>query len=260
MERCEAAVQCPYDKLLHFHCAVNDRCHFATNYPSVMDSHVDEFHSNGATVPDGFEYFDVNFDCRMYRCLHRKVSGIIQLLSRLSWLIYSFYRHFTKNKKKTKTNFNSQNSSHYHCIRCQETIRKIMDLSNHECRSVISSQSNNFVPRTDLKLMQNNNNENVNGNSAGAQAPDYDDADSMDKNVGELSGNLTDSCGSEKMNVSDGTLSGQAEDKDKVSGKSILICSALVTHSICFETFSFCIFQLYEQLVLISHKILTTNK
>lgn len=73
MERCEAAVQCPYDKLLHFHCAVNDRCHFATNFPNVMDSHVDEFHCNGATVPEGFEYFDVNFDCQMYRCSYRKV-------------------------------------------------------------------------------------------------------------------------------------------------------------------------------------------
>lgn len=77
MQRCEAAVHCPYDKLLHFHCTVNERCHFATNFTNVMDSHVDEFHSNGATVPDGFEYFDVNFDCQMYRCSNRKVSKVI---------------------------------------------------------------------------------------------------------------------------------------------------------------------------------------
>lgn len=74
MERCEAAFQCSYDKMLHFHCTVSERCHFATNYPNVMDSHVNEFHSNGTTVPDGFEYYDVNFDCQLYRCSCRKVS------------------------------------------------------------------------------------------------------------------------------------------------------------------------------------------
>ncbi|KAG4073316.1 hypothetical protein HA402_002661, partial [Bradysia odoriphaga] len=182
MERCDT-VQCPYDKMLHFHCAVSDRCHFATNYPNVMDSHVDEFHSNGATVPEGFEYYDVNFDCQLYRCSYRK------------------------------------NSSHYHCVHCQETIKKIMDLGKHECRSMIKPQSNSFTQSAELKMMQNNNNENLNGN-AGVHATgstaansDYDDAD---MNAAELSGNLTDSCGSEKMNVSEGKASDQAEDKDKV--------------------------------------------
>ncbi|KAJ6643934.1 Transcription factor castor, partial [Pseudolycoriella hygida] len=185
MERCEAAVQCPYDKLLHFHCAVTDRCHFATNFPNVMDSHVDEFHSNGATVPDGFEYFDVNFDCQMYRCSYRK------------------------------------NSSHYHCINCKETIKKIMDLANHECRSVINVQSNNFAQITDLKIMQNNNNENVNGDSgvhaSKSASCDYDDGENMDTCAGEMSGNLTDSCGSEKMNSSEIKIAAQTDDKDKVS-------------------------------------------
>lgn len=101
-----------------------------------------------------------------------------------------------------------------------------MDLAKHECRSVISAhaQSNNFAPGTDLKIMQNNNNENLNGNSgihstaSAAVNCDYED-DNVDMNVGEMSGNLTDSCGSEKMNLSETKISGQAEDKDKVSGK-----------------------------------------
>lgn len=96
-----------------------------------------------------------------------------------------------------------------------------MDLGKHECRSAIGTQSNNFAQSTDLKIIQNNNNENVNGNS-GVHAStagdcDYDDAD---VNAGEMSGNLTDSCGSEKMNLSEAKISGQADDKDKVSGKS----------------------------------------
>lgn len=99
-----------------------------------------------------------------------------------------------------------------------------MDLAKHDCRSVISSQTNNFAQSTDLKIMQNNNNENVNGNSGvhgtvTAGNGDYDDADNIDMNAGEMSGNLTDSCGSEKMNLSEMKISGQADDKDKVSGK-----------------------------------------
>lgn len=94
-----------------------------------------------------------------------------------------------------------------------------MDLAKHECRSVISAQST-----VNSKLMQNNNNENVNGNSgihatSTASNCDYDDADNMDMNAGELSGNLTDSCGSEKMNASDGKIGGLVDDKDKVSGE-----------------------------------------
>lgn len=100
-----------------------------------------------------------------------------------------------------------------------------MDLAKHECRSVISAQTNNFAQSTDLKIMQNNNNENLNGNSgvhttaSAAGNCDYDDADNVDMNVGEMSGNLTDSCGSEKMNLSETKISGQSDDKDKVSGK-----------------------------------------
>lgn len=98
-----------------------------------------------------------------------------------------------------------------------------MDLPKHECHSVISAQSNHFAQSTDLKMMQNNNNENVNGNSGvhatGSTAGncDYDD---VDMNAGEMSGNLTDSCGSEKMNSSEVKKGGQQlDDKEKVSGK-----------------------------------------
>lgn len=99
-----------------------------------------------------------------------------------------------------------------------------MDLVKHECRSVISAQANNFAQSTEFKMMvQNNNNENINGHS-GIRATsastagncNYDDADN---NVGEMSGNLSDSCGSEKMNLSEVKISGQTEDRDKVSGK-----------------------------------------
>lgn len=74
--------------------------------------------------------------------------------------------------------------------------------------------------------MQNNNNENVNGNS-GVHATastagncDYDDADNIEMNAGEMSGHLSDSCGSEKMNLAEVKIGAQAEDKDKVSGRS----------------------------------------
>lgn len=94
-----------------------------------------------------------------------------------------------------------------------------MDLSKHECRSVISAQSNNYAHSTDSKTMQNNNNESVNGDSVahptGSTNCDYDDGDNIDTNAGEMS----DSCGSDKMNMSEMKISGQVEDKDKVSGK-----------------------------------------
>lgn len=101
-----------------------------------------------------------------------------------------------------------------------------MDLAKHECRSVISAQSNNYTQSTDLKIMQNNNNESVNGDvhATGSTASncDYDDgdnADNVDMNAGEITGNLTDSCGSDKINISEMKIGGQVEDKDKVSGK-----------------------------------------
>lgn len=213
MERCDT-VQCPYDKMLHFHCAVSDRCHFATNYPNVMDTHADEFHSNGATVPDGFEYFDATFDCQLYRCSYRKVSVGLSV---------EYWRNSRTQSNSQLSVESLQNSSHYHCIQCKETIKKIMDLGKHEChRPMINAHSNNYAHVAELKIMQNNNNENMNGNTAGAHHAhsDYDDGENVEMNAGELSGNLTDSCGSDKMNVSEGKVSGsQVDDKDKVSGK-----------------------------------------
>lgn len=104
-----------------------------------------------------------------------------------------------------------------------------MDLAKHECRTVVSGQTNHYSQSTELKMIQNNNNENLNGDSAGhatgslATNFDYDDDDNngenADTNAGEMSGHLTDSCSSDKMNLSDMKISGQLEDKDKVSGK-----------------------------------------
>lgn len=100
-----------------------------------------------------------------------------------------------------------------------------MDLPKHECRSVISAQSIGYSQGTDLKIIRNNNNESVNGDSVihatASKAPncDYDDGDNGDMNAAEISENFTDSCGSDKMNVTDVKTSGQAEDKDKVSGE-----------------------------------------
>lgn len=119
-----------------------------------------------------------------------------------------------------------------------------MDLGRHECRSMIGAQANHFVQSSELKIMQNNNNENVNGNSgahatrSAAANSDYDDGDNVEMNAGELSGNLTDSCGSEKMNLSEGKVSGQAEDKDKVSGKSSSL-TLLMGHMACFPRLYF---------------------
>lgn len=136
---------------------------------------------------------------------------------------------FVTTKAKLFFLISLQNSSHYHCTNCQETIKKIMDLAKHECRSVISAQANHYSQSTELKIIQNNNNENVNGDSArhasGSTAAncdyddDYNNVDNADTNAGEMSGHLTDSCSSDKMNLSEMKISGQLEDKDKVSGK-----------------------------------------
>lgn len=113
-----------------------------------------------------------------------------------------------------------QNSSHYHCVRCHETVKNIIDLPKHECRSVIHPQSKNVAYSSDLLVMQNKNNEKINGNAVGQDARDCDDA--MDSTTGDLSGTFTDSCGSEKMNATEGKIGSHCDDKDKVSGRTKL--------------------------------------
>lgn len=71
MEKCGDPV-CRYDQLFHFHCDYSKRCHFSTNYATAMDRHVLEFHDAVDILTD-FEYFDQNYDCRLYSCPHNMV-------------------------------------------------------------------------------------------------------------------------------------------------------------------------------------------
>ena len=73
MEKCTDSL-CPYENQLHFHCCHSSgRCHFATSYALVMDKHLDEFH-NCSMIPENFDYFDKNYDCRQYGCSNNKVT------------------------------------------------------------------------------------------------------------------------------------------------------------------------------------------
>lgn len=73
MQKCGDPL-CRYDQLFHFHCEHTARCHFSTNYATAMDRHVLEFHDTVDILND-FDYFDQNYDCRLYSCPHNKVRS-----------------------------------------------------------------------------------------------------------------------------------------------------------------------------------------